>query len=81
MTTHHENSLKIIRGDTHQSLDLSKQVEVQWRHSIVVGDSREEVHEDELRVSLPSVTGLLVFRFAGHAALDDNDRRRPVSVF
>ena len=58
--THHETDFKEIRSNTHEDMDLAEEVEVERRHPIVVGDTREEVHEDQLTVALASVAGFLL---------------------
>ena len=58
--THHQTNFKEIRGYTHQDVDLTEEVEIQGGHAIVIGDTREEVHENELTVSFASITRLLL---------------------
>ena len=41
-------------------MDLAEKVEIEGAHSVVVGDSGEEVHEDQLTVALAPVPRLLV---------------------
>ena len=41
-------------------MDLPEEVEVKGGHAIIVGDAREEVHEDQLTVALAPVPRLLV---------------------
>ena len=75
-TTHHETCFKIIRSDAHQGMDFTEEVEVEWCHSVVVGDAREEVHEDKLPVSFATITRLLVLQRLGLCSAFDNDDRR-----
>jgi len=79
--THHQANLKVIRGDTHQRLDLSKDIEIQRRHSVIIRDSRKEVHEDQLRIPLSPVSRFLVLCFPWHTALDNDDGRCPMAIF
>ena len=58
--TYHETDFKEIRSNTHEDMDLAEEVEVERRHPIVVGNTREKVHENQLTVALASVAGLLV---------------------
>ena len=41
-------------------MNLAEKVEIERRHPVVVGNTREEVHQDELTVSFATITGLLV---------------------
>ena len=61
-------------------MDLPEKVEVKGGHAIIVGDAREEVHEDELRVALAAVAWLLVVQlFLLRAAFHDNERWRALA--
>lgn len=71
--THHEANLEEVRRDTHQTLSLSEQVKIKRTHSIVVGNPREEVHQDHLRISFSTIPRLLVFRFFWWSTFDDDD--------
>lgn len=72
--TYHQADLEEVRSDTHEDVNLPEEVEVEGRHSIVVRDPGEEVHEDELGVALSSVAWLLVRRgLPLRSAFDDDD--------
>lgn len=76
MCTYHEAYFKEVWRDSHKDMDLAEKIEVKWRHAIVVGDTREEVHEDKLTVTFASVARLLLFcSLLLCATLDDNDCR------
>lgn len=54
-------------------MHLAEQVKVQRSHAVVVGDTREEIHEYELTVPLASITRLLLRRGLFLCATLDND--------
>ena len=59
-------------------MDLPEQVEIKRRHPVVIGDAREEVHEDELTVALATIARLLVRRsFCFCSTLHDDYGGRP----
>ena len=79
--THHQTNFKIIGGDTHQYLDLAKEVVIERSHPVVVCDAGEKVHKNELRITLASVAWLLVTdRLRLRTALHNNDRGRPLAI-
>ena len=41
-------------------MNLAKEVKVQRSHAVIIGDTREEIHEDELAITLATVARLLV---------------------
>ena len=54
-------------------MNLAEKVEIERRHPVVVGDAGEEVHQDQLTVTLATVSRLLLGRsFYLRAALDNN---------
>jgi len=78
--TYHQTDFEKVRCDAHQNVQFPEKVEIQRRHAIVVGHTREKVHEDELTVSFASVTRLLVLCcLLVRSALDNNDRWRPTA--
>ena len=79
--THHEYDLKVIWGDTGQRMEFAKNVVVERTHPVVVCDAGEEMHEDELGITFPSVARFLVFRLAGHSAFDNDDRGCTMAIF
>lgn len=79
--TYHQTNLKIIWSDTHQYLDLAKEVVIERGHPVVVRDAREKVHENELRIPLASVAWLLVTdRLRIRTTLDDDNCWRPLAI-
>lgn len=79
--THHQANFKIIRSDTHQYLDLAKEVVIKRAHSVVVCDAREKVHKNELRIPLASIAWFLVTDcFRIRTALDNNNRWGPLAI-
>lgn len=71
--THHQDYLEEIRSHTHQHVDLSKHVKVQGAHPIVISNAREEVHQDQLRIPLASISRFLVSRLGRHSAFDNDN--------
>ena len=57
-------------------MDLPEEIKVERRHSIIVGDPGEAVHQDELTVSLASVARFLVIERLLFGATFDNDDGR-----
>jgi hypothetical protein len=70
------HQLKVISGDTAQNLDLSKQIVIQRTERIVVVDSRDEVHQDHLGISLSSITSFTIACFSWVTSLYDDDHWR-----
>lgn len=60
-------------------MNFTEHVEVEWGHAIIISDPREEVHQDELTVTLATIAGLLVRRLGFCSALDNNQRRSAVT--
>lgn len=75
---YHETNFKEVWRNTHKDVNLAEQIEVERRHPVVVRNTREEIHEDKLTVTLSPVARFL---FCGclllSAALDNDHRRRP----
>ena len=57
-------------------MDLPEQVEIKRRHPVVIGDAREEVHEDQLTVTLATVTRLRPLSRLADLHYDDVPARR-----
>ena len=75
--TYHQTNFEEVRRDTHENMDFAEKIEVERCHPVVVCDTREEVHEDQLTVTLATVTRLFVgrgLRFS--TTLYDNDGGR-----
>lgn len=73
LTAHHETSLEEIRRDTHKDLNLPEHVKVQRRHPVIVGYSREEIHQNQLAVAFASIARLLFgLGFPLGSAFNDN---------
>ena len=78
--THHQHYLKKVWRDSHENVDLPKQIEIQRSHPIIVCDTREEIHEDELAITLSSIARLLVDRcLLFRTTFDDDDRWCPTT--
>ena len=65
-------------------MDFPEQVEIQRSHPVIVCDTREEIHKNELAVSLSTVARLLVrlslrLRAAFHN--DDSGRAPPSNSY
>lgn len=58
MQTYHQADFEKVRCHSHQDVNFAEQIIVKWRHTVIVGDSGKEVHEDELTVSLATITRL-----------------------
>jgi hypothetical protein len=74
--THHQDYFKEIGSYSHEYMNLAKEVKVQRSHAVIIGDTREEIHENELAVTLATVARLLIggcFRF--RSTFDDDDSR------
>jgi len=58
--TYHQADLKKIGSYAHESMNFAEKIEIKGRHSVIVGHTRKEIHENELTITLSSVTGFLV---------------------
>jgi hypothetical protein len=70
------HQLKVISGDTAQNLDLSKQIVIQRTERIVVVDSRDEVHQDHLGISLSSITSFTTMTIGVRLPFVDSTSRQ-----
>jgi hypothetical protein len=78
--THHEAYFKEIWCDTHQYVDFTEEIKIQRCHPVVIRNTRKEIHENQLTVSLATIPGLFVrCSFFLRAALDNNDGRCPAT--
>ena len=59
-------------------MDLAEEIEVEGGHPVVVGDTGEEVHENQLTVALATIARFLLRRRLRLCpALHDDDGRSP----
>lgn len=72
---YHQADFKEIRGDAHEHVDFTEHVKVERGHAIIISDAGKEVHQDELTVTLATIAGFLVCRFAFRSTLDNYQRR------
>lgn len=73
--TYHQADFKEIWRNAHQNMDLPEQIKVQWCHTVVISDSGEEVHKDQLTIPFSSIARFLLRRSLLFRAAFHNDNR------
>lgn len=77
---YHQADFKKVGCYTHEYVDLPEHVEIEGSHPVVVCDTGEKVHQDELTVSLSSVPRFLLRRSLSFCTtLHDDYRGRPAT--
>lgn len=71
-TTNHETDFEKVRRHPHENMNFAEKVKVERCHAVIERNPRKEIHQDELTVSLPPVSGFFVVGFCFHTTLDDN---------
>ena len=78
--SYHENDFKKVWRHTHEHVDFTEKIVIQGSHPIVVGNAGEEVHENQLTVTLATIARLLVCpSFVLCATLHDDNGWSPAT--
>lgn len=69
----HQDSLVEVWRHTRHKMNLAEEVKVKRSHVIVEDDTRKEIHQDNLTVSLSTIPWLGRLCLVWGSALDDNN--------
>lgn len=72
--TNHKANLKEIGRNAHKNMYFAEEVKIKRRHAVIIGDTREKIHENELAISFPAIARLLIgLSFGLCPTFDDDD--------